>query len=259
MRDTILLVDVGNTNIKLGLADQSGLAAVTGLPTRQSSLEGRLIPVLTRKLADLTGDSLPAPSACLVSSVVPPVDQALEQALERVLGFPPLFVPRDLPVPLENRYARPHEVGADRLLAAYGARRLAPEAERVIVVDFGTATTFDCLRGDAYLGGLICPGVLSSVRSLTEETAKLPRATLEIDPARLHIGRSTLDSLNQGLVWGFAALVDGIIPRLETELGGPAHVLGTGGLAPAIAKVSARLEIVYDDLVLEGLRQVHLK
>ncbi len=261
MSDVVLLVDVGNTNIKLGLAaEERGLEAVTSLPTRRSGLEGRLVPVLARKLADLARSAGRAepPTACLISSVVPPLDQDLEQALATILGTPPLFVPRDKPVPLDNRYARPDEVGADRLLAAYGARCLAPEAERVIVVDFGTATTFDCLQGNAYLGGLICPGVLSSVRSLTEETAKLPQATLEIDPTRLHIGRSTLDSLNQGLVWGFAALVDGVIPRLEDELGGQAHILATGGLAPAIAKVSARLDEVLEDLVMEGLRRVYL-
>lgn len=260
MSDTVLLVDVGNTNIKLGLADRRGLAAAASLPTRQSSLEGRLIPVLGRKLGDLAESSGLAdpPSACLVSSVVPSMDQPLAEALEQALGLTPLFVPRDRPVPLENRYARPDEVGADRLLAAYGARCLVPDAERVVVVDFGTATTFDCLRGNAYLGGLICPGVLSSVRSLTEETAKLPRATLRIDPERLHIGRSTLDSLNQGLVWGFAALVDGVIPRLEQELGGEAHVLATGGLAPAIAQVSARLGETHGDLVIEGLWRVHV-
>ncbi|MGE4552192.1 MAG: type III pantothenate kinase [Desulfovibrionaceae bacterium] len=261
------LVDVGNTRVKAALGGPEAILGSAGFDTRalrpggagqggDAGSAARLEAELRRAL-EMTGwDGRAMPS--VVSSVVPALDAPLAAVLTTVLGAPPRFVPGDLPVPLQNRYARPEEVGADRLVGAYGARRLHPEAERIIVVDFGTATTFDCLVGDAYLGGLICPGVLSSVRALTEETAKLPKATLEIDPDGLHMGESTLDSLNQGLVFGFAAMIEGLTPRLEQVMGGPALVLGTGGLAPAIARVCPTLAAVYKALVPEGLRRLAL-
>lgn len=255
------LVDVGNTRVKVALGGPDRVLGASGFDThavRPDELDApaRLAHELHRTLETAGWDG--RDMLGVVSSVVPALNAPLAVALEHLLKVPPYFVPRHLPVPLENRYARPREVGADRLVGAYGARRLHPEAHHLVVVDFGTATTFDCVSGEAYLGGLICPGVLSSVRALTEETAQLPKATLEIDPDGLHMGRSTLDSLNQGLVFGFAAMIEGLVPRLERAMGGRALVVGTGGLAPAIARVCPALTSVHEALVPEGLRLLAL-
>lgn len=255
------LVDVGNTRVKVALGGPDRVLGSAGFDTHavrpdELNAPARLAGELRRALETAGWDGRAMSGA--VSSVVPALNAPLAEALESLLGAAPRFVPQHLPVPLENRYARPREVGADRLVGAYGARRLHPEAERLVVVDFGTATTFDCVSGDAYLGGLICPGVLSSVRALTEETAQLPKATLEIDPDGLHMGKSTLDSLNQGLVFGFAAMIEGLVPRLERAMGGRALVLGTGGLASAIARVCPALAAVHQTLVPEGLRLLAL-
>ena len=199
----------------------------------------------------------------VVSSVVPPVDSCLRAAARKYFHLEAAFVPTDLPPAIENRYARPQEVGADRLVTAFAARRLFPHAERIIVIDFGTATTFDCVAGDAYLGGLICPGVHSSARALATGTAKLPRITPEVMDETAHsqlaIGRSTAQSLNHGFVFGFAAMAEGLCERLRERLGGEALVVGTGGFAQGLAAVCPCLTEIRPDLLLEGLRLTWLE
>lgn len=268
--DMVIVLDVGNTSTKIGLAGpEATLAAAsaptTSVPTGATSAEG-LRAAVQRLLADVGAGVAPGSavvvSSIIVSSVVPLFDGVVRSMAE-AMGVPALFVPADLPVPIENRYERPQEVGADRLVGAFAARRLHPKARRIVVVDFGTATTFDCVDGSAYLGGLICPGVLSSTRSLSEETAKLPRATLDIDPAGLRLGRSTLDSLNQGLVYGFAAMVEGLVARIGSVLGARGaqddpYVLATGGFASRIREVCPAIHEVRANLLMEGLRLVWL-
>jgi len=126
-----------------------------------------------------------------------------------------------------------------------------------VSVDFGTATTFDVVRGSSYLGGLICPGVLSSARALAQDTAKLPQIDLEPSSLKLTIGRSTVESLNQGLLFGFASMVEGILDRLEDHLGEPVTVVATGGFAAQLARVCPAIANVRPELLLEGLRLVY--
>ena len=163
----------------------------------------------------------------------------------------------DVVVLLDNHYARPYEVGSDRLVGAYGARCLFPEAVSLITIDFGTATTFDCIEGNAYLGGLICPGVLSSAAALAGATAKLPHITLEVDDTEVKPGISTTTSLSHGFLFGFAAMTEGLVQRLAKHMQGPVLVIGTGGFAKSIAKVSSCFDMVWGDLVLEGLAHIH--
>lgn len=251
----LLLFDVGNTNIKLGLYRRdSGLASYV-LPTPRLTTSDQLgLNVLALiRLEGIDPESLTAIAAV---SVVPPVNPLLRQACKRFLGKTPLFAVEDLPVPLENRYERPEQVGADRLVAAYGARRMT-KSHCVVSVDFGTATTFDVVRGNNYLGGLICPGVLSSARALAQDTAKLPQIDLEPKSLRLTIGRSTEESLNQGLLFGFAAMVEGILDRLENHLGEPISVMATGGFAQQLARVCPAISNVRPELLLDGLRFVY--
>ena len=249
----ILLADIGNTCIKLGLADTSGLGETWSLPTRMPHTADSLGLALAGLLGGAglgRGDF----AVCAVCSVVPDLTPVLRDAVGRYLACPVLNFPEDFAPVLENRYDHPCQVGADRLLAAFAARRLFPEPASLISVDFGTATTFDCVTGDAYLGGLICPGVLSSHGALATGTAKLPRISLEVDADAPLIGSNTSTSMRHGFVFGFAAMTEGLCARLRMQLPGPCLVIGTGGFAQAIAAVSACLDHVRPDLILEGLR-----
>ncbi|MEW5772723.1 MAG: type III pantothenate kinase [Thermodesulfobacteriota bacterium] len=252
----LLLLDVGNTNTKVGLAgpaqDGRGLLAAYSLPTDPAATADSLGLDLTA-LVRHAGVEPGQVEALAVSSVAPSQDGKLRDAARRFFGCAALFAPEDLPLPLENRYARPQEVGADRLVTAFAARELVPEGD-LIVIDFGTATTFDVVSGDAYLGGLIGPGVLSSARALATGTAKLPQISLEAAGPDIAVGRSTSASLNQGLVHGFAAMAEGLVARLNRTLDRPpATVIATGGFAPALARVTDCFHRVEPDLLLNGL------
>jgi len=267
MARQILLLDVGNTSTKVGLADADDLIASFVLPTEQPGTADswglRLEAAVAHALRAAPESAGAAVGGMAVSSVVPPVDSCLRAAAEKYFNVRAAFVPKDLPLAIENRYARPQEVGADRLVTAFAARRLFPDAERIIVIDFGTATTFDCVEGDAYLGGLICPGVHSSARALASGTAKLPRITPEVLDETAHsplaIGRSTSQSLNHGFVFGFAAMAEGLCKRLRERLGGDALVVATGGFAQGMAAVCPCLEEIRPDLLLKGLRLAWLE
>ncbi|MBU1229417.1 MAG: type III pantothenate kinase [Proteobacteria bacterium] len=263
--DTVLLLDVGNTNVKIGLAQPGqGIKRSYALPTAPAGVVGTADAwgLALLDICRVEGLDPGEVTDIVVSSVVPPMNPLLRRAARRFFGQPGQsirFVPEDIPLGIENRYARPQEVGADRLVTAFAARA-ATHAHSIVVVDFGTATTFDCVQGNVYLGGLICPGVLSSARALATGTAKLPHITLELAPdclgGSLHIGRSTAESLNQGLIFGFAALVEGLGQRLAASLGvapGDLHLIATGGFAPLMAQVCPAIDEVREDLLMEGL------
>ncbi len=257
-----ILFDVGNTNIKMGLAKAGRLTAVYSLPSDVRTSPDLLGVQLLRFLehaglgdAPLAGapfSNAPSSSA-LACSVVPGLNALLGEACARYLKTTLTFTPEDVPIPLENRYARPAEVGADRLVGAFAARRLCPEAENLICVDYGTATTFDCVRGDVYLGGVICPGVNSSAQALALRTAKLPLISLEVADAEPSFGQDTATSLNHGFVFGFAAMTEGLVARLKKRLGGEAKVIATGGFAADLARVADCFDLVRPDLLMEGL------
>ena len=171
MGKNLLLFDVGNTTTKVGLDGGAGM--------RQFSFrtDSRLTPddigMKLLFLLDRAGVSLESVEAAVVSSVVPGVDYELVSAVEHYVGCPVLFVPRDIPVPLENRYRNPREVGADRLVVSCAARMLFPDDPSLIVIDSGTALTFDCVSGGAYLGGLIFPGPVTALDALAAEILSL--------------------------------------------------------------------------------------
>lgn len=252
----ILLFDVGNTNIKICLADENRLGRAYTLPSTNRETADSLGLAITA-ICDREGVAEFAVPAWVISSVVPPLSGLLAEACRRFFDKPALFVPQDMPIPLENRYAQPQEVGADRLLGSYAARLLAKDST-LIVVDFGTATTFDCIQENAFLGGLICPGVLSSVTALGTQTAKLPQISLNVDSADLDIGTSTRQSLNHGVLFGFAAMLEGLVTRLKNRLGDPnARVIATGGFAPQLAAITGCIDQLAPDLLLQGLRAVY--
>lgn len=254
----ILLFDVGNTHIKVALAYKNSLGRAYCLP----ATHGQTADSLGLTLCSICArENVPPESvqAWVLSSVVPPLSALLQAACARFFLCPTWFVPGDLQLPLDNHYARPQEVGADRLLGSYAARRIFSDPT-LIVVDFGTATTFDCIENNAYLGGLICPGVLSSVTALGTQTAKLPHISLEVDALELDIGTSTKQSLNHGVLFGFAAMVEGLARRLKTRLQAPkAPVIATGGFAGQLMKITNCIDHLAPDLLLQGLAAIYFE
>ena len=261
-----LLIDIGNTSLKIGLANPEKLITSYTLPTDTSqsgdSLGLQISHLLDHAGASFrneSGDGGMRPTACVVSSVVPGMIPLVRHACERYLNLKPLFAHHDLPIPLENHYERPNEVGADRLVGAFGARRLFPNVRSVVSVDYGTATNFDCVTGNAYLGGLICPGVMSSLGALATRTAQLPKIALCTHSDAPIMGRSTVTSLNHGFLFGFAAMTEGLYSRLTQTLEGPVAFVATGGFAPDVARVVQCFDLVRPDLVIEGVRQLWIE
>lgn len=246
----VLLFDAGNTNTKICLADDLGLGESYTLPTRPANTADdwglKIRSILGRETLE-AGDI----EACVISSVVPPLDPLFVRMAERFLKCPVLFAGRELALDIDNEYARPEQVGADILVGCLSAR-LTYDHDNLIVIDFGTATTMACVMGTAFKGGLICPGILSSTSALASATAKLPEVDLEIQSPTLCWGRTTEECLNQGLVFGFASMIDGLVDKLSARMPDP-FVVATGGLARNVAAVSDHIKELRPDLVMEGL------
>lgn len=248
----LLAIDIGNSNTVLGVFDGEHLLESWRLSTVESRTADEYA-ILIRHLMQLS-DLQVAPDAAILSSVVPAAVQPCSAALEQRFGLEVLLVgpgiKSGMPILLEN----PKEVGADRIVnavAAYERHR-----QGLIVVDFGTATTFDCVspRGE-YLGGAICPGVGISADALYHHAAKLPRVEVR-RPERV-VGRSTVASMQSGLYYGYVGMVDGLVRRMSAELSFPARVVATGGLARLVAEASETIDEVDELLTLAGLRLIY--
>jgi type III pantothenate kinase len=246
----LLVADVGNTNICLGLFDGGTLRHHWRLRTIADATVDELAVALRGlfaaadlRFADLEGFA--------VASVVPALTPILEPLGRQLLGRPPLCVGPGIRTGIAIRLDDPREVGADRIVNAVAAFEKVKGG--CIVVDLGTATTFDCVAPDgAYLGGAIAPGLHTAADALFTRAAKLFR--VEIRRPKSAVGRNTVHSLQSGLYYGYVALVDGLVERLRAELGFPVRVLATGGLASLIAEASKTIDEVDEDLTLHGLR-----
>ncbi len=248
----LLAVDIGNTNIVVGVFADERLVRSWRLSTRREMTADELEVMLR----SLIGEGLDAFRDAIVSSVVPPLTAPVLEAIHAVCGVTPLEVEPGIKTGLRIRYDNPQEVGADRIINAVAAR--ARHAGALIIIDFGTATTLDVVTaGGDYLGGVICPGPRLAAEALSARTARLPR--VELEPPLHVIGRNTVDSMRSGLVHGHAAMVDGLVRRIEAELGAAVTVIATGGLAAVIGPLMDRLDAIEPDLTLEGLRLVHAR
>jgi len=262
----LLVIDVGNTNTVLGV-----FAAAAHRPgedvTAEAARYERLVAhwrvgshlartvdeygVIFRNLFSMDNLEVSDVDGIVISSVVPPLDPVLRLVCERYFSIKPLFIEPGVKTGMQVLYDNPAEVGADRIVNAVAA--FEKYGGPCVIVDFGTATTFDCIsKKGEYMGGVICPGIGISADALFQRTARLPRVEIR-KPARV-IGSTTVGSLQSGLYYGYLGLIDGILERLVDELGPETHVLATGGLGSLLGTASRFIKDVDEFLTLEGLR-----
>ncbi len=246
----LLVLDVGNTNTVLGVFKERKLLAHWRVTTNRTQTVDEY-GVLFRNLFAMRGIDLGPLTGIVISSVVPPLDTVLHEVCEKYFNAKPLFIEPGVKTGMPVLYDNPNEVGADRIVNSVAA--VEKYGAPCIIVDFGTATTFDCIstKGE-YMGGAICPGIGISAEALFSRTARLPRIDIR-KPARV-IGTNTVASMQSGLFYGYLALVDGIIERILDEMGKVPSIVATGGLAPLIGEHSRYIKNVDDLLTLEGLR-----
>jgi type III pantothenate kinase len=249
----LFVIDVGNTHTVVGIFEGGSLVADWRIQTH----DGRTADEHGSMFQDLLEAGAVDPDRledALMSSVVPPMERTLADAVREYLGLELSVVGRDVEAPMPVRVAHPSEVGADRLVNAYAAWNQLPEAQ--IVVDFGTATTFDAISaGGEYAGGAIAPGVTISSEALFETASKLPR--VELARPESVIGKTTVDSIQSGLVYGYIGQVREIVTRVSDELGEVERVVATGGLAEILAPEMDLVDSIDARLTLHGLRDLH--
>lgn len=247
MKSSLLTIDIGNTNIVCGIFEGDEILHHVRFPSRRDFTEDEFRLLLKLWLSEVHPGTLDGVAIC---SVVPPLEHLVEKALSSLFSLPVFTVRPGVKTGIPIRYENPKEVGADRIVNAVGAYE---EYRRsLIVVDFGTAITFDCVGEDgSYLGGVIAPGVHISASALFASTAKLPY----IEPALPQhiIGRNTVESMQSGLFYGFLSLVDGMVERLK-EIMGDVPVIATGGWGEVFAPHSRTIQKVDPFLTLKGLK-----
>lgn len=255
----LLALDVGNTNTTIGVFEGDNLRCELRLETRRNWTRDEVAILLERALA-LQGFGFAAISAAVVACVVPSALGPLIEGLERYVQVEVLVVGPGIETGMPVLYDPPKDVGADRIVAAlaaheFHARSPSGGSGAVIVVDFGTATTFDVVSPKPeYLGGVIAPGVGISADALFQRAAKLPR--VDVAKPESVIGRNTVSAIQSGLFYGYVGLVEGVLRRLRGAIEWPARVIATGGLARKVAPETDAIDVVDDNLMLEGLRLI---
>ena len=252
----LLAIDVGNTNIVLGVFEGDLLTESWRLVTMRERTADE-IGILVTHLFERSDIDVSRIDGIILSSVVPPLTRTMEEMCERFFEKAPVTVDPALNTGMPVLYQPATDVGADRVVNAVAAYEAFGRAEKIplIVVDFGTATTFDAisLRGE-YIGGVICPGIGISADALFQRAARLPRVDVRKPPAI--IGQTTVTSMQAGLFFGYVSMVDGIVARMRTELedGARGLCIATGGMADVLASETNAIQRVEPDLTLQGLR-----
>ena len=250
----LLAIDIGNTNIILGVFEDAKLRATWRIATHIYRMADEYA-VLLQNLLQQQGMDLTDVTKLALCSVAPPLTTVFEELSERYLHTSPMVVGSGIKTGVHIRMDNPREVGADRIVDAAAAHHLY--GGPVIIVDLGTATTFDTVsREGDYLGGAIAPGINTAAESLFSRTAMLPRVELIRPPHA--IGTNTISAMQSGLVFGYVGLVEGVINRIQQELGEKARVVATGGYAGFIAKETKAIDVVNPDLTLIGLRLIYM-
>ena len=239
----LLAIDIGNTNITSGLFRGSRLLFTAQTSTAAAKGYKRFVQKAAKA---------PEIKTIVICSVVPKATKALMPLLKRSFSSKIFILGRDIEVPIRNLYKNPKQVGQDRLVAAYAARILYRKGASLVVIDFGTALTFDVVsKKGAYLGGLIVPGMEMSLNALSEKAALLPKVRL-VKPSFI-LGKTTKESMASGAFYGYAAMCDGLVQRLEKRFGEKFYVVATGGNAGRISPLSLSIDKVDENLVLKGI------
>jgi type III pantothenate kinase len=249
----LLVIDVGNSNTVIGVYEGEKLLHHWRVWTDRDKTSDEY-GILLRNLYEAARFSPKDIKAIIVASVVPPLTPTIVELCERYFGMIPLVVGPGIKTGISIKMDNPREVGADRIVNAVAA--FAKRGKASIVVDFGTATTFDCVsaKGD-YMGGVIAPGVNISAEALFRQASKLPR--IEVARPATVIGKNTVAAMQSGIFYGYVALVDGILARIRKELKISPFVIATGGLAREIAAESSEIHEIDENLTLEGLRIIY--
>jgi len=250
----LLAIDIGNTETTLGVFEGEELQATWHMATVIHRMSDEYASLLLNLLHHQGLDKSDIKEVALCS-VVPPLIATFEELFQRYFSLSPLVVGAGVKTGVRIRMENPREVGADRIVNAAAAHHLY--GGPVVITDLGTATTFDTVskEGD-YLGGAIAPGITMAAEALSEQTAMLPRVEL-VSPKHA-IGTSTIAAMQSGIVFGYVGLIEGIVARIQQELGGKVKVVATGGYADLIAKETRVIDVVNPNLTLIGLRLIYL-
>ncbi len=239
----LLAVDIGNTNISFGVFKGAGLKKTFDIPVKRYSRNKLLEKIISLKVTDT-----------LISSVVPGITKVIAKDLAGITGKRPYIIGKEIKVPIKNRYRNPDQVGQDRLVNAYAAAKLygAP----LVVVDFGTAITFDVIsKSGAYEGGLILPGLGLSIDALNRQTALLPK--IRISRPKEFIGKDTRSSILSGIVYGFSGMAEQLNNKIKKILGPQARVIATGGNAALIRRYCNNIDRFDSTLTLKGINLIY--
>lgn len=249
----LLVIDVGNTNTVMGIYDKATLIKDWRIRTERKTTEDEFNVIVTSLFAS-GGIDAGTIRKTVISCVVPPMVTILDSFCRKYLGHSPQWVDARsytrMPILINN----PAELGADRIVNAVAAYHKYRKS--LIIIDFGTATTFDVVSPNGeYLGGAISPGIMIASEALFREASKLPRVEIFERPVDV-VGKDTAGSIKSGIIFGYAGLVDGIVGRMKEQMDSEPMVLATGGLAPLMANVARSIEKVDGSLTLEGLRLI---
>ena len=247
----LLAIDIGNTNIVFGVFENKKLIHHWRIVTQKDKTEDEY-GILIENLYRMANLDLNKTKGVIISSVVPPMVRTMEELCQKYFHITPLFVGPGIKTGMAVRYDNPHEVGADRIVNAVAAYKKYRKA--LVIIDFGTATTFDCVTNKGeYIGGVIIPGIEISLEALAERTAKLPKIEL-VTPDKV-IGKNTISAIQSGIIFGYAGMVDAICEKIKKEMKDKnIGFYATGGLAGVISKETKHIEGVEPNLTLEGLK-----
>lgn len=252
----LLTIDAGNTNTVFALMDGDRLVEQWRLSTDSQRTVDEYV-VWISHLMNLQGHSPESVGGAIIASVVPPAVRPLIELCEKYFDCTPLVVgEKNVDLGVDVRVTNPGEVGADRLVNTVAA--YAEYGGLVVVLDFGTATTFDVVSSDgAYIGGIICPGINLSLSALHQAAAKLPRIAVAAPESDRVTGKTTYECMQSGIFWGYISMIEGLVARLKNEHGQDMKIIATGGLAPIFADWTKAIDAVSSSLTLDGLRLIY--